>query len=49
MQKRNVLENGCKSQKKMGATIDVKLDEEWTQHKYMQNKIEKLTKKWIKE
>ena len=39
-----MLENGCKSQKKMGAKIDVNLDEEWTQHKQMQNKTEKLNK-----
>ena len=32
----------------MGATIDIKLDEEWTQHNYMQNKTEKLTQKWMK-
>ena len=37
-----------KLQKNMGATIDIKLDEEWTQHKYLQNKIEKLTQKWMK-
>ena len=37
-----------KLKKKIGATIDVKLDEEWTQHKQMQNKTEKLTQKWMK-
>ena len=38
----------AKVNKKMGATIDIKLDEDWTQHKQMQNKIEKLTQKWMK-
>ena len=32
----------------MGVKIDVNLDEEWTQHKQMQNKTKKLTQKWMK-
>lgn len=28
----------------MGVKIDVNLDEDWTQHKQMQNKTEKLNK-----